>query len=225
MCSRHRRNGPAATKRCLPPFRSSNSACAAMGTPCSAAGIDPSIVTPVCRRSRSASGTRYTAHQSASWSEIALPGTANTTAPVTETGARRGSAAQPMDDATRVLEAATWAAAEGIATADQLALLQADPRAWRLMLERLLDETEDSLDAVREHGEPQAVADFEEELARLEAAYDLLTRAGDPTSIVVAADPAGEVRLQASWANRQIVVWAAGPDTIPADNDELADRL
>ena len=130
-----------------------------------------------------------------------------------------------MDDATRVLEAATWAAAEGIATADQLELLQADPRAWRLMLERLLDETEDNLDAVRGHGEPQAVADFEEELARLEAAYDLLTGAADPSSVVVAADPAGEVRLQASWAAREIVVWAAGPDTLPADNDELADRL
>ena len=130
-----------------------------------------------------------------------------------------------MDDATSVLEAATWAAAEGTATADQLALLQTDPRAWRSTLERLMDETEDSLDAVREAGVTQAVADFEEELTRLELAYDLLTRATDPSSIVVAADPAGEVRLQASWANREVVVWAAGPDTAPADNDELADRL
>jgi hypothetical protein len=130
-----------------------------------------------------------------------------------------------MDVATRDLEAATWAAAEGNATADQLAMLQADPRAWRLMLERLMDETEDNLDAVRDAGVEQAISDFEDELARLELAYDLLTRTGDPTSVAVAADPAGEVRLQASWVDRQVVVWAAGPDTAPADNDDLADRL
>ena len=57
------------------------------------------------------------------------------------------------------------------------------PAAWRLTLERLLDETEDNLDAVRQLQGPerdQVVADFEEELARLEAAYDLLTHAAGP---------------------------------------------
>jgi superfamily II DNA or RNA helicase len=39
------------------------------------------------------------------------------------------------------------------------------------------------------------------------------------------ADPAGVVRLQASWSGGQIVVWASGPDALPADNDGLADRL
>ena len=33
------------------------------------------------------------------------------------------------------------------------------------------------------------------------------------------------MRLQASWAGGQVVVWAAGPDAAPASNDELADRL
>ena len=61
-----------------------------------------------------------------------------------------------MDDATRALEAAVWAAAEGIATAEQLALLEADRTAWRLTLERLLDDTEDSLDAVRSCTAPSA---------------------------------------------------------------------
>jgi hypothetical protein len=45
-----------------------------------------------------------------------------------------------MDQAT--LEAAVWAAADGNATADQLAALEADPRTWRAILERLLDDTE-----------------------------------------------------------------------------------
>ncbi|MDP1820258.1 MAG: SNF2-related protein [Acidimicrobiales bacterium] len=136
-----------------------------------------------------------------------------------------------MYQATRALEDAAWAAAEGTATTDQLAQLEADPRGWRLTLERLLDETEDQLDAVRHLSGPerdQVVADFEEELARLDAAYDLLTKVVDPVAAiaaVAAADPSGEVRLQASWESGQVVVWAAGPDTAPAHNGQLADRL
>ncbi len=134
-----------------------------------------------------------------------------------------------MPDATEALEAAAWAAAEGIATSDQIALLEADPAAWRRTLERLLDETEDRLDAVRRRDGVErdlAVADFEDDLARLEAAYDLLTVAANGNGAVsVAADPAGEVRLQASWAGGELVVWAAGPGAPPADNDGLADRL
>ena len=71
------------------------------------------------------------------------------------------------------------------------------------------------------------VADFEAELGRLEAAYDLLTRAADrPPPVLVAADPAGEVRLQASWAaGDDRACGPAAPTSRPADNDELADRL
>jgi superfamily II DNA or RNA helicase len=132
------------------------------------------------------------------------------------------------DAATRSLESAAWAAAEGTATAAQLAQLEADPVGWRRTLERLLDDAEDQLDAVRQLDGPerdQVVADFEQELARLEAAYDLLTKADDPVAAIAAADPAGEVRLQASWEAGEIVVWAAGPDASPADNGQLADRL
>ena len=139
-----------------------------------------------------------------------------------------GSAGRHMHEATRELEVAVWAAAEGIATEDQLKLLDADPRAWRLTLERLLDDVEDNLDSVRELSGPerdQVVSDFEAELTRLEDAYELLTRAPDPSAAIVIADPPGEVRLQASWSAGQVVVWAAGPSAIPADNDGLADRL
>ncbi|MCU1497079.1 MAG: Helicase, family [Acidimicrobiales bacterium] len=129
------------------------------------------------------------------------------------------------------LERAAWAAADGNATTEQLALLEADPRAWRWVLEDLLETTEDHLDAVRRIEGPervQVVADFEAELARLEAAYDLLTRVGDSSSAVAAiaaADPAGEVRLQASWQAGSVVIWAAGPGTAPATAEELSDRL
>ena len=133
-----------------------------------------------------------------------------------------------MDHATRVLEAAAWSAAHGHATDEQLSWLEADRAGWRRALEHLLDDTEDSLDDVRSLNGPeraQVVADFEEELARLEAAYDVLTGAADPVKAFAAADPAGEVRLQASWHAGQVVVWAGGPEVPPATNDELADLL
>jgi superfamily II DNA or RNA helicase len=134
-----------------------------------------------------------------------------------------------MDEATRTLEAAAWAAVDGIATSEQLSLLEADAPGWRRALERLLDETEDNLDAILESegaGREQAVADLEAELDRLEAAYDRLTGASDPsTAVLVAPDPIGEVRLQASWSAGEIVVWAAGPEAAPSTHDELSDRL
>jgi len=135
-----------------------------------------------------------------------------------------------MTDRTRALELAAWAAAEGIATADQRSLLEADPVAWRLTLERLMDETEDALDSVSGIEGPeraQVVGDFEADLDRLEAAYDLLlgsARSGSEV-LIPTADPTGEVRLQASWANGFIVVWAGGPDIVAHKNADLADRL
>ena len=135
-----------------------------------------------------------------------------------------------MTDRTRALESAAWAAAEGIATADQRALLEADPVAWRLILERLMDETEDNLDSVSGIEGPeraQVVSDIEGDLDRLEAAYDLLLGAsGNGAEVLIPpADPIGEVRLQASWANGSIVVWAGGPDIVAHRNADLADRL
>jgi SNF2-related domain/SNF2 Helicase protein/Helicase conserved C-terminal domain len=135
-----------------------------------------------------------------------------------------------MPDTSRALEAAAWAAAEGIARAEQRAMLEADPAAWRLMLERLMDETEDNLDAVSTLEGPeraQVVGDIEAELERLEAAYDLLlasTGNGAPV-LIPTADPTGEIRLQASWAAGSIVVWAGGPDLVAHRNADLADRL
>ena len=135
-----------------------------------------------------------------------------------------------MSDA-QSLEVAAWAAADGTATADQLSALEADPIAWLWALEDLLEATEDHLDVVRRIEGPerlQVVSDFEAELARLEAAYDLLARVGDSSSAVAAiaaADPVGEVRLQGSWQGENVVVWAAGPGTAPATAEELSDRL
>jgi superfamily II DNA or RNA helicase len=133
-----------------------------------------------------------------------------------------------MSDTMQALEAAAWAAADGSATPEQLALLEADPGRWRAVVEDLLEEVEDRLDAVRQLSGPerlQVIADFEAELAQLEAAYDLLAKTDDPIAAIAAADPHGEIRLQASWANGQIVVWAGGPGAAPASAEELSDRL
>ncbi len=142
-----------------------------------------------------------------------------------------------MHDVTQRLEAAVWAVAEGRATADDVALLEADPSARRRMVALLIDQTERNLGSVRRLDGPErelAVADFEDDLARLEAIDDRPkpprderpTAPGDDlVSTPVAAEPPGEVRLQGSWASGQVVVWAAGPKAAPAGNDDLADRL
>jgi hypothetical protein len=133
-----------------------------------------------------------------------------------------------MSDTLQALEAAAWAAADGSATPEQLAMLEADPARWRDAVEDLLEDVEDRLDAVRQLDGPerlQVIADFEAELAQLEAAYDLLAKTDDPIAAIAAADPHGELRLQASWANGQIVVWAGGPGAAPASAEELSDRL
>ena len=127
------------------------------------------------------------------------------------------------------MESAAWAAVDGIATNEQLALLETDVPGWRRALERMLDDTEENLDAVRDLSGPerdQVISDLEAELERLELAYDRLTGASDAAdAVLVAPDPAGEVRLQASWSANEVVVWAGGPDTVPASHDGLSDRL
>src|SRR5262245_36250154 len=100
-----------------------------------------------------------------------------------------------MDQASRALEAAAWAAVDGIATEQELALLESDAPGWRRTLERLLDATEDNLDAVRalDGAEREmVVADLESELDRLEAAYERLLSVSDASSaVLVAPDPVG----------------------------------
>jgi hypothetical protein len=133
-----------------------------------------------------------------------------------------------MQDSWHTWELAAWAAADGSASPDQLSLLETDAARWLDVLEDLLEETEDRLDSVRRlpgAERLQVVSDFEAEMAQLEAAYDLLNKTDDPLAALAAADPAGEVRLQGTWAHGQVVVWAAGPGTLAATAEELSDRL
>ena len=133
-----------------------------------------------------------------------------------------------MHDATRQLEQATWAVAEGRATAEERALLEADPVAWRRTLDRLLVDAEASLASVRGLSGPErerVVADFEDDLARLRALEELLSTTDGTASAEELAEVMGRVQLQASWSDGQVVVWAGGRGTTSTTNDDLADLL
>jgi hypothetical protein len=126
------------------------------------------------------------------------------------------------------LESVTWAVADGRATTPEIALFKADTTASMRVLIRLLNETETQLEQVRRlHGEErdQIVADFENVLDGLLAVEELLLPSITGDDAAILPEPVGEARLQASWSNGLIVVWAAGPLSPPAGNDELADRL
>ena len=139
------------------------------------------------------------------------------------------------------LEDAAWSSAYGIATPQQVALLDADPSAWRVTLEQLVDRTDDLLQQrastpdENENGNGTAVALLTDVRDRLRAALkDIDTSprpppASQPSSVqtpepVDEGEP-GEVEIQATWSDDRLVVWAGGRGREPADHDELSDRL
>ncbi len=123
---------------------------------------------------------------------------------------------------------AIQAEAEGDATPAQLALLEAHKLDWRAGLQRLLRETEANLAKVRNLPGPerdQVVADFEGERSRLAEALDRLLGVKRQPADDRTLDGPGEVRLQASWSDGRVVVWAGGPGVPPVDDEELGERL
>ena len=130
------------------------------------------------------------------------------------------------------LEDAAWAAAEGHASVEQMALLDTDRRASTAVIERLMDDTEDQLDSVQQLAGPertQVVADFTRLLTGLSRLFDRLNgggTGGEATPGETNADRSSPTpRLQASWDDGDVVVWAGGLIAPPATSDELADLL
>src|SRR4051794_25873618 len=149
------------------------------------------------------------------------------------------------------IEDAAWSSAYGIATPQQTALLDADPEAWRVTLQRLVDRTDDLLEArptPADDGDANGNGDATAAMLtgvrdQLRAALDDIDtsprpprRAPEPaTEEEDAAEPPvpvevdegepGTVELQASWSADRLVVWAGGRGAAPADHDELSDRL
>src|SRR4051812_30194542 len=86
---------------------------------------------------------------------------------------RRDSRTTSVPVTPRQLDMYALAEAEGYATAEQRAELEADPTAWRAALARLLREAQDNLRGARSlpgDERDQVVADFESEVGRLTAA-------------------------------------------------------
>ena len=137
----------------------------------------------------------------------------------------------------RQLETAIWSIADGRGSADDLALFEANETVSLAVLDRLIGDAEDDLANVRGiKGEErdQVVADFAETLKNLHRTAARL-RPLAPSPILAELDDdddlsweylePGEVQLQASWIDGQVVVWAAGRGTEPETNDQIADRL
>jgi hypothetical protein len=129
---------------------------------------------------------------------------------------------------TEALEAAIWAVAEGRATDDQCELVDEDRARSSRLLDGLFADTQARLESVQGLSGPerdQVIADFADELEGLRIVYDRLHgRPGPSAPDLEVIDDEG-VQLQASWADGEVVVWAAGPTAPPATNEELADRL
>ncbi|MDQ3738325.1 MAG: DEAD/DEAH box helicase [Actinomycetota bacterium] len=132
-----------------------------------------------------------------------------------------------MSTTTHELEMAVWAVAEGRASTNETARVDADPVTSRRVIAGLVAALEQDLESVRGLTGPErdvVVADFEEDRAKLRAALGRLNGSAAP-SRALAAEAPGPVQLQGSWNDGRIVVWAAGRGTAPASNDELAALL
>jgi superfamily II DNA or RNA helicase len=130
-----------------------------------------------------------------------------------------------MYDPSDALATAALAAAEGVASPEELQVLEADPQAWQDALDRLIEEVLANRESVaarlRGPERSQVLADFDQTLFLLEAAFARLSGAEEPEG----AAEGEEVRLQASWSHGRVVIWAGARGAEPADNDALADLL
>jgi superfamily II DNA or RNA helicase len=118
------------------------------------------------------------------------------------------------------------AEADGYARPEELAALEADPVAWRSSLQLLLREAKEGLQSARSltgDERQQVVADFEDEVHRLEAAARRLNPEPEPRReqprkqpreraepAPPREQPVGTTQLQVSWEPGRVIVWAGG---------------
>jgi superfamily II DNA or RNA helicase len=131
------------------------------------------------------------------------------------------------------------AEADGEATSEQLAALEADRPAWRASLLHLLREAEEHLASARSlRGEErdQVLADLASEQRRLADAWARLTVEQDARSPDGQHRGArrsrdeeplapGVVQLQVSWEPGRVVAWAGGPRIASADAEAVITML
>ncbi len=127
----------------------------------------------------------------------------------------------------RTLEDLAQAHVDGRATAEQLALLEADKDAWVAALWRLLDYADDTLEHARKtvRGPERAniLNDLDEECFRIDAALTALIGPPKDEELVPVKnqggrnkqqprDKTGTPQLQLSWNDGELVAWVAGHD-------------
>ena len=148
----------------------------------------------------------------------------------------------PWSPPSRICASTCWSSSRpaGEATTDQIDQLRAEDERWRLLLEDLIIESERGLTAAQSITGPerdQVLADFEGRRRSFRSSLARLT--GEPDPILDAEreaqglapterhDPSiiGVRALQVSWSPGRVVVWAAGPEALPAGYDDLRDLL
>jgi superfamily II DNA or RNA helicase len=161
-----------------------------------------------------------------------------------------------MSPSTGVVGLAPWqfdmyvgAEADGVATPEELAVLEANPIPWRAALVALLRDAEEHLESARSlSGEERAqvIADLESERRRLAAAYARLTHdpSVDERDDARAPEPGGKRRgsrvdrepepepvedgtteLQVSWEPGRVVAWGGGLRAPVADRAQVTALL
>jgi hypothetical protein len=132
------------------------------------------------------------------------------------------------------------AEADGAATADELAALEADRDQWRSTLVRLLREAEAHLASARSlqgAERNQVLADAQFDVQRLTSAWNRFEgideaevadepqrQSGNGRAREEPIEP-GEVRLQVSWEPGRVVAWGGGPGRHAADRDDVEQLL
>ena len=143
---------------------------------------------------------------------------------------------------SRQRETAIWSIADGRGSDDDVAVLHSDEQASLAVLVRLIADTEDGLESVRRiNGDErdQVVIDFLDTLAGLRAVAErlrpgairplateeqersrLFTVAPEPE--VIEPEP---VRMQASWVDGALVVWAGGRGSAPESAEWIGEAF
>ena len=130
--------------------------------------------------------------------------------------------------------------AAGDAAPEELTALAAQPLRWLRAAQRLLQDTEDALEDAADLTDPglraQVTADLHIELGRLGAAVTRAARGaglgplwqapaspvtGGGTVAAEVAVPSGPPRLQGSWVDGGLVLWAGGPGAKPLPADDV----
>ena len=138
------------------------------------------------------------------------------------------------------IERAAQAHIDGVATPDQIALLETDQAAWVAALYRLLDAADAALEAARREvrgpGRANVLHDLDEECFRIDDAITALI--GPPSEDELApvanerapkkkGEPRepGVTQLQLSWKGGHLVAWAGGHNAELEDHDKIIERL